>query len=99
MSELLKWDLIAEESLKIHNSKQLYELPLQQSEVLIRAMLRKDENWTKILAIRNQWLTDPLSQQILDKRFNFEQALLFITESDFDRARFFINKEANDLIN
>jgi hypothetical protein len=71
----------------------------QQSEVLIRAMLRKDENWTKILAIRNQWLTDPLSQQILDKRFNFEQALLFITESDFDRARFFINKEANDLIN
>jgi hypothetical protein len=53
MSELLKWDLIAEESLKIHHSKQLYELPLQQSEVLIRAMLRKDENWTKILAIRN----------------------------------------------
>jgi hypothetical protein len=35
---------------------------------------------------------------MLDKKFNFEQALLFITESDFDRARFFINKEANDLI-
>ena len=45
------------------------------------------------------WLSDPISSQILDKKYNFEQALLFITESDFDRARFFINREANDLIN
>lgn len=56
MSDLLKWDQIAEESLKMHSDKQLHEMPLQQSEVLIRAMLRKDENWTKIFSLRNTWL-------------------------------------------
>lgn len=98
MADLLKWDQIADESLKLHKNKQLYELPLQQSEILIRSLLRKDQNWTKLEQIRSGWLADPLSSQILDKKFSFEQALLFITESDFDRARFFINKEANDLI-
>lgn len=72
---------------------------MQQSEILIRSLLRKDQNWQRLGKIRQFWLSDPHSSHILDKKFNFEQAILFITESDFDRARFFINKEANDLIN
>jgi hypothetical protein len=34
----------------------------------------------------------------LEKRFNYEQAVMFITARDFDRARFYINKESNDLL-
>jgi len=48
MSDLLKWDLIADESFKLNKSKQLYDIPMQQSEVLIRSLLRKDQNWAKL---------------------------------------------------
>lgn len=48
MSDLLKWDLIADEALKLNKSKQLYDIPMQQSEVLIRSLLRKDQNWAKL---------------------------------------------------
>jgi hypothetical protein len=44
------------------------------------------------------WYSDPISKVYLEKRFNYEQAMLFITASDFDRARFYINREANDLL-
>ena len=44
------------------------------------------------------WNNDTRSKAYLESKFNFEQALLQITAKDFDRARFFINKEANDLI-
>ena len=44
------------------------------------------------------WQNDGNSKAYLDRRFNFEQALMFITVRDFDRARFYINKEGNDLL-
>ena len=53
MSDLLKWDLIADESFKFNKNKQLYEIPMQQSEVLIRSLLRKDQNWTRLAQVRN----------------------------------------------
>ncbi len=45
------------------------------------------------------WQDDALSKQQLDRRFNYEQAMMFVTARDFDRARFYINREANDLLN
>jgi hypothetical protein len=45
-----------------------------------------------------KWQDDSVSKAFLDRRYNFEQAFVFITEHDFDRARFYINKEANDLL-
>ena len=40
MASLLKWDKIANEALDAHAGKQLYEMPLIQTETLIRAQIR-----------------------------------------------------------
>lgn len=45
------------------------------------------------------WQDDPVSKVYLERRFNYEQAMMFVTARDFDRARFYINREANDLLN
>lgn len=39
---------------------------------MIRALLRKDSNWAQLVKLRQLWLSDPLSQAHLEKRFNFE---------------------------
>ena len=65
---------------------------------MIRAFLRQDQYWETLNKQIQKWHNNPTSKAYLDSRFNFEQALMFITAKDFDRARFFINKEANDLI-
>ena len=65
---------------------------------MIRAFLRRDQYWETLHKCIQEWRNDPTSKAYLDTRFNFEQALMFVTAKDFDRARFYINKEANDLI-
>ena len=65
---------------------------------MIRAFLRRDQYWITLNQLIQQWQNDATSKAYLDSRFNFEQALMFVTAKDFDRARFFVNKEANDLI-
>jgi len=65
---------------------------------MIRAFLRRDQYWVTLNQLIQQWQNDATSKAYLDSRFNFEQALMFVTAKDFDRARFFVNKEANDLI-
>jgi len=65
---------------------------------MIRAMLRRTECWTDLNQMIQGWNNETRSKAYLEQQFNFEQALLQVTAKDFDRARFFINKEANDLI-
>lgn len=65
---------------------------------MIRAMLRNTSYWTNLNELIQNWNSDVRSKAYLEQQFNFEQALLQVTAKDFDRARFFINKEANDLI-
>jgi len=98
LSDLLKWDVIARDSLKLHSKKPLYEIPFQQAQIMMRAMLRRTECWTSLNEMIQGWNGETRSKAYLEQQFNFEQALLQITAKDFDRARFFINKEANDLI-
>ena len=65
---------------------------------MIRAMLRKEQYWVSLNEMIQNWNNDTRSKAYLEQ-YNFEQALMQVTAKDFDRARFFINKEANDLIN
>ncbi len=44
------------------------------------------------------WQDDPVSKVYLERRFNYEQAMMFVTAKDYDRARFYINREGNDLL-
>jgi hypothetical protein len=41
---------------------------------------------------------DPVSKAYLDKNFNYELALVSLTLRDYDRARFYLDKETNELI-
>ena len=65
---------------------------------MIRAMLRRPNNWTTLNEMFQRWNNDARSKAQLEQHFNFEQAMMHVTAQDFDRARFFINKEANELI-
>lgn len=98
LSDLLKWDIIAKESLSANRGKQLYEISYQQAQIMIRAMLRRDTYWESLNEMIQGWNSNTRSKAYLEQQFNFEQALMQVTAKDFDRARFFINKEANDLI-
>lgn len=99
LSDLLKWDVIAKESLQNHQSKQLSQIPDQQAQIMIRAMLRREQYWVSLNEMIQNWNNDTRSKAYLEQQYNFEQALMQVTAKDFDRARFFINKESNDLIN
>lgn len=61
-------------------------------------MLRRDQYWVSLNEMIQSWNNDIRSKAYLEQRFNFEQALMQVTAKDFDRARFFINKEESDLI-
>lgn len=97
-SELLKWDSIADMAAAQHHSKQLFDIPFQQAETMIRAQLRCESQWQQLTMQMQEWQRDPISKVYLERRFNYEQAMMFVTARDFDRARFYINREANDLL-
>ena len=42
--------------------------------------------------------TDPTSKALLDKNFNFELALVALTSNDYDRARFYLDREISELL-
>ena len=65
---------------------------------MIRAMLRNDKYLIPLNQMIQGWSSDPKSNSQLEQHYNFEQALVHVTSRDYDRARFYINKEANQLI-
>jgi len=44
------------------------------------------------------WTLDDGSKAYLDKNFNYEMAIISLTYKDFDRARFFIDRETTELL-
>jgi hypothetical protein len=39
-----------------------------------------------------------VSKALLDKNFNFELALVALTAKDYDRARFYLDRETTELL-
>ena len=92
-AELLKWDEIAKELTSEYRDKQLCEIPYAHAEKLIKAQLRVDEYWSNLSRQIEVWQMDPLSKAYLDKNFNYEMALVALTCKDYDRARFYLDRE------
>jgi hypothetical protein len=44
------------------------------------------------------WQLDDVSKAYLNKNFNYELAMIALTAKDFDRARFFIDRETIELL-
>jgi hypothetical protein len=44
------------------------------------------------------WQLDDISKAYLNKNFNYELAMIALTAKDFDRARFFIDRETIELL-
>jgi len=93
----LKWDEIARE-LAPEATKKLKDIPFHRAENLIRAQLRVDEFWGSLARQVEVWQRDEISKVYLDKNFNYELAMIALTCKDFDRARFFIDRETVELL-
>ena len=78
--------------------KQLRDIPFQQAEKLIKAQIRVDQYWSSLSKQVERWQLDDISKAYLDKNFNYEMALIALTCKDFDRARFYIDRETNELL-
>ena len=100
MAELLKWDDIAKEmtSDPVLNQRQLKDIPYHQAEKLIKAQLRVDEYWSNLSKQVERWQLDDISKAYLDKNFNYEMAMIALTCKDFDRARFYVDRETSELL-
>lgn len=80
------------------DSKSLRDIPFHQAESLIRAELRVDQYWGPLAHQVEAWQRDEASKVYLDKNFNYELAMIALTCKDFDRARFFIDRETVELL-
>lgn len=65
---------------------------------MIRAQLRDENYWTHLDRQIVLWKENPISETYLTKNFNYELAMVALTSKDFDRARFFIDREAVELL-
>ena len=43
-------------------------------------------------------MKDDYSKSMLEKNFNYELAMLFLTQLDYDRARIYIERETSELL-
>lgn len=59
-----------------------------------------DDYWGNLANQIEKWSmgTDPTSKALLDKNFNFELALVALTSNDYDRARFYLDREISELL-
>jgi hypothetical protein len=99
-AELLKWEDIASELTqdKDLSVRQLRDIPFQQAEKLIKAQIRVDQYWGNLSKQVERWQMDDISKAYIDKNFNYEMAMIALTCKDFDRARFYIDRETNELL-
>lgn len=101
-AELLKWEDIAQEMTRGEGAaplrQQLRDIPFQQAEKMIKAMIRVDQYWGELAKQVERWQLDDISKAYLDKNFNYELALIALTCKDFDRARFYIERETSELL-
>jgi len=65
---------------------------------MIRAQLRVDKLWGNLSKQVEQWQLDSVSKAYLDKNFNYELAMVALTCKDFDRARFYLDRETTELL-
>lgn len=65
---------------------------------MIKAQLRVDQHWSSLSKQVERWQLDDVSKAYLDKNFNYELALIALTCKDFDRARFYVDRETNELL-
>lgn len=65
---------------------------------MIKAQLRSDEYWSNLSKQIEFWQHDSVSKAYLDKNFNYELALTSLTCKDYDRARFYLDREQNELL-
>ena len=96
-AELLKWDEIAKELTETFKNQQLQNIPFQQADKLIRSSLRNDDQWGFLTKRIEYWQHDQISSVYLDKNFNYERAMSFLTALDYDRARFYLDREISEL--
>jgi hypothetical protein len=66
---------------------------------LVKAEIRLDEYWGELTSMVEFWQSDSVSKSLFYKNFNFEHALVALTGKDFDRARFYVDREVNELFN
>lgn len=57
-----------------------------------------DDFWGGLSKTLEIWQHDPVSKAYLDKNFNYEMALYALTCKDFDRARFYLDRETTELL-
>ena len=57
-----------------------------------------DQHWSALAHQVEAWQRDEASKVYLDKNFNYELAMIALTCKDFDRARFFIDRETVELL-
>ena len=65
---------------------------------MIKAQIRVDQYWGNLSKQVERWQVDDISKAYIDKNFNYEMALIALTCKDFDRARFYIDRETNELL-
>ena len=65
---------------------------------MIKAEIRTDDYWSVLATQIEYWNSDSISKAYLDKNFNFELAIVSLTSKDFDRARFYIDRETSELL-
>ena len=101
-AELLKWDQIADELKQLNKGLRLHEIAsgsgFKQVDLLIRSQIRCEDHWESLTNQVNEWMTDDYSKTMLERNFNYELAMLFLTQLDYDRARIYVDKEAAELL-
>ncbi len=65
---------------------------------MIKAQIRTDDYWNNLTKQIELWQHDPISKAYLDKNFNYELAMSALTCKDYDRARFYLDKETSELL-
>ena len=65
---------------------------------MIRSQIRSEHHWSTLTSQINNWMMEDYSKCILEKNFCYELSMFFLTSSDYDRARIFIDKESTELL-
>ena len=60
---------------------------------LMKSLINKDEYWSTMADYVKVWMSVDSEKEVLESKFNYEVALLSLTQDDLDRARLFLNKE------
>ena len=97
-AELGRWEEVSADLLGKYSTQLAVNVPLQDTEKLFKSCLRVDSEWRTVSKLMEKWLLHEPSKTILDRNFNYEMALISLTSKDFDRARFYADRETSELL-